>query len=405
MAHIKQNVLGVLQGKVGTLSAYSNGTGNVARIRTNATNVGESASRTKKQQSNRVRWANMVNFYKASKAWMPKAFENKPKNRSDYNQFMSVNYVNSRAALTKSEATAGACIVEGFLISQGSLAPVQVQKHENHWDTNLALGELTISEATTVAELSTALITANNFLRAGMQLSFVSYQQIVDDLGTPRVICTAYELILDPTNTMEKAMSYLPEFCLASSEGFLATGDDISVGGFAYVLSETIGGRTLVSTQSIILNNDTLLEKYTSEEQQLAAMQSYGLTANVFLDSDKADTKQPTPQPQFIVGVMNATAKELIPTGGEAPTLQTMFGTDASQQMVIRLAVPVSGSDVTGAELEHGSSQIGKSLNVVKVEGTDIYVKLNEGGSFLYDTLNYVSVELKGVEVEADFEY
>lgn len=377
MAHIKQNVLGIVKGKVGSLSAYTNQTGNVARIRTNATNVGESASRTKKQQTNRVRWANLVNFYKASKAWMPKGFETKKKNRSDYNQFMSINYALSKVALEKSEAAAGACIVEGFIISQGSLAPVQVAKHDGHFDTNLKVGTLAITADTTVAEVAAALIASNNFIHEGMQLSFVSYQQTVDDLGLPRVICTPYEMILDTKNTEEKAYSYLPDFCLAASEGFLATGDDISVGGFAYVLSETVSGRTMVSTQTLILNNETLIAEYTGAEKIEVAIKSYGLTRNVFLDSDHADSKGATPQPLYIEKVVTYTGAEYV-SGSNNVHFSDLFGSSVGEKVSIVLSAPVEGSSVTAAKLGILGQSGFESLNVVSVE--DKVLRLSYSG-------------------------
>lgn len=379
MAIISQNVLGRLKGKVGTLSTYSNQTGNVARIRTNATNTGESASRTKKQQSNRVRWANLVNFYKASKPWMPKAFETKKSNRSDYNQFMSINYAFAKVALTKQEAAAGACVVEGFMVSQGSLAPVQVQKNGSHWDTNLALGELTITANTTVAELAQALIAANNFVREGMQLSFISYQQIIDDMGTPRVICTPYEIILDTKDTEEKAMSYLPEFCLASSEGVLCTGDDISVGGFAYVLSETVSGRTMVSTQSIVLNNETLLEKYTGTEQIAEAIKSYGLSTNVFLDSEYADPKAPTPQPLYIQWVDGKDGVRSVAGSGKR-MVDGFFDYNKQIPTKVVMSSTVDPASVSAVRVFISSGGLMHNCQISSVEGNTINVLPGDWG-------------------------
>lgn len=403
MAHIKQNVLGVMKGKVGTLSTYSNNTGNVARIRTNATNVGESASRTAKQQSNRVRWANLVNFYKASKNWMPKAFETKKKNRSDYNQFMSINYAFAKAALTKQEAAAGACVVEGFMISQGSLAPVQVQKHGAHWDTNIKLGTLTISADTTVAALAEAMISNNNFIREGMQLSFVSYQQLVDDLGTPRVLCTAYEMLIDTKNTTEKAMAYLPEFCLASNDGVLTTGEDISVGGFAYVLSETISGRTLVSTQSLILNNETLIAQYTGAEQIAAAVASYGLTKNVFLDSEYAESKGATPQPLYIEKVVPANYHSDFVAGNLYPTLGQLFGSSMSDIAQIKLSAPVSADSISGVSFKYDYAGADNNLTLVSVVGDILNVKKPGGSGTPDNKVGSISVTINGAVYNIEF--
>lgn len=373
MAHIKQNVLGVLKGKVGSLSTYSNATGNVARIRTNATNTGEGASRTEKQQSNRVRWANLVNFYKASKPWMPKAFETKKKNRSDYNQFMSINYAFSKAALTKAEAAAGACVVEGFMISQGSLTPVQVQQHGAHWDTNIKLGTLAITADTTVAEFATAAIANNNFIREGMQLSFVSYQQLVDDLGTPRVICTAYEMLIDTKNTEEKAHSYIPDFGLSAADGVLCTGEDISVGGFAYVLSETVSGRTMVSTQSLILNNETLIAQYTGAEQIGKAIESYGLTKNVFLDTPFVKAQSATPQPLYIEKITGHAGRSFV-AGDAQPIMSALFSGQTFDGMTIVMSSAVSPSSVTSARAFYGYGS--SSFDCIVKEVVDNEIKL-----------------------------
>lgn len=402
MAQIKQNVLGVLKGKVGSLTTYSNNTGNVARIRTNATNVGESASRTRAQQVNRVRWANLVNFYRASKAWMPKAFESKKKSRSDYNQFMSINYVNAKCALTKQEAAAGACVVEGFLISQGSLTPVQVQKHEDHYNTNIALGSLALSAATTVAEFSAAVIEANNFIREGMQLSCISYQQIVDDLGTPRVICTAYEMRLDTKNTEEKAMDFLPEFCLASEDGMLVTSDDISLGGFAFVLSETVSGKTLVSTQSLIVNNETLIAQYSGADQQTAAIQSYGLSSTVFLDSEVAFPKGATPQPLYIEKVIGKDGSVYV-AGQNIDHVEDVVGCAVGTLAQIVMSTPVASTASISIVLDAQDSGDPEPCTVLAVAGNTIKFAITGGGSWMGGKLNSITVTIAGTDYTIPF--
>lgn len=402
MAQIKQNVLGVLKGKVGSLTTYSNNTGNVARIRTNATNVGESASRTRAQQVNRVRWANLVNFYRASKAWMPKAFESKKKSRSDYNQFMSINYVNAKCALTKQEAAAGACVVEGFLISQGSLTPVQVQKHEDHYNTNIALGSLALSAATTVAEFSAAVVEANNFIREGMQLSCISYQQIVDDLGTPRVICTAYEMRLDTKNTEEKAMDFLPEFCLASEDGMLVTSNDISLGGFAFVLSETVSGKTLVSTQSLIVNNETLIAQYSGADQQTAAIQSYGLSSTVFLDSEVAFPKGATPQPLYIEKFIGYDENVYVANDYVGAAENVIYaGSEKLAAVVMSSALP-SGTSI-GVKFTVYDDVIEFTGTVVAVTGNMVKFFVTEGTSSMRYNLKNITVTIDGTDYTIPF--
>ena len=64
--------------------------------------------RTQAQMLQRVRWANLVNFYRVNKEWMKYAFETKKKNQSEYNKFMSLNVASSPIYLTKQEAGGGA---------------------------------------------------------------------------------------------------------------------------------------------------------------------------------------------------------------------------------------------------------------------------------------------------------
>lgn len=402
MAKIKQNVMGAFQGKVGTLTTYSAAAGNIARIRTNATNVGESASRTTKQQTNRVRWANMVNFYKASKQWMKKAFESKKKGLSDYNRFMSVNFPFAKVALTKSEAAAGACIVENFLISQGSLSPVQVLRHGDHWDTNINLGNYSITADTTVAALSIAILANNNFIREGMQLSFISYQQNVDDLGTPRVICTAYEMLIDTKNTLDLARSFLPEFCLSSDNGVLCTSSNISVGGFAYVLSETRGGRTNVSTQSLVLVNDTLLAQYTSAEQTQLAIDSYGTSLDVFLDSNEADEKDATPQPLY-VNYIKAYDGRIYGSKMPVGKLSNFLDSTRTGTSSIVMSSKVDRADISEVALILDGVLRAKTTTFVLVGNRELKITAPSSWTTEYDRYLYsVEVVVKGVTYSFD---
>lgn len=305
--------MGAFTGKVGTLTTYNASVGNVARVRTNATNVGESASRTETQQTNRVRWSNMVNFYKASIDWMRKAFENKTKGHSDYNQFMSLNFKVASVAFTKEQAAAGACVVQPYIISQGSIPSIQVQATEDAYITNLRIGDLQITDETTVAEFSQALLSKNAQLRKGMQISFISYQQVVDDLGTPRVICTPYEMIINPADGNHTVRSYLPVFCSQSLDGNLATSNNISIGGFAYILSQTRNGKTYVSTQTLIVKNEGLLQEYQGEAQLQLSIDSYGIVDKVFLDSGVAAETDPADQPTYISYVQSYNGTKYYP--------------------------------------------------------------------------------------------
>ncbi|MCQ2125759.1 MAG: hypothetical protein MJZ25_16415 [Fibrobacter sp.] len=290
------------RGRVGETTYYISGGQQIARQALNGSNYGTSARRSQTQQSRRVLWSNLVNFYKVSSGWMPKAFESKKRSQSDYNKFMSVNIGTATVALTKAEAAAGACIAAGYIVSQGSLPSIEVTATASAWYTNLKLGSLTIDDNTTVQQFALALVNNNGHCRIGQQLSFVSYQQSVDALGTPRLICRCYEVTLSDMNE-DPLRDYLPEFCSQNLLGCLGTSDYISIGGFAYILSEQANNGLLVSTQQLVLNNDALIAQYTTESQHELAIASYGVDAEVILSPVSTNAQSAEAQPMYIARI------------------------------------------------------------------------------------------------------
>lgn len=292
-----------LKGRVGNTTYYTEGGRLIARVSQNSSNYGDTASRTELQQNQRAKWGNLVNFYKLSKGWMKKAYENRKANQSDYNRFMQLNSGFARVYLTKDMYAQGGCVVDAFRISEGSLRSIQVLEGLDYYATDLSLGDLVINNSTTVARFSQALIENNNNLHTNMQISFISYQQDVNQFGTPQLICTPYEVTLDEESEA-LLRDYLPEFCSTTVEGFLGTNTNISIGAFAYVLSETVAGKTLVSTQLLVTNNRALLSEYTSNEAIAASIASYGVDKDVFLASG-SEPSGSTSQPLFISEVLN----------------------------------------------------------------------------------------------------
>ena len=265
--------------------------------------------RTTDQMSQRVRWSNLVNFYRANKSWMKFAYETKPTNRTDYNQFMSLNAGTSRIYLPKSLANQGACIVDAYQMTQGSLASIEVVKTENGWQTNLFLPTgFYLNSTTTIKEFAEGLIALNPAIREGDQLSFIRLtQQTNASTGVPFVVVRKYEVILK-TDDLRFVGQFLPLDYLASESAAggvaLVVDDSGNAGGFLIVLSRTIGGKTYVSTQSVIVaNNDALITQYSSNAALQESIDSYGESAEPFLTSTTANTDTQAPVGASILGV------------------------------------------------------------------------------------------------------
>ncbi|RDY33334.1 hypothetical protein DVJ82_023285 [Escherichia coli] len=139
----------------------------------------------------------------------------------------------------------------------------------------------------------------NAHVLEGMQLSFVSYQQTQDALGTPRVICRLYEMVINTADS-RPVRAFLPSFAASASGGMLATGSDISIGAFAYILSQAVNGQLRVSTQQLIAKNQFLLATFSSPEHAALAVKSYGVDGEVILSPFDAETQQAEEQPNYI---------------------------------------------------------------------------------------------------------
>ena len=343
----------LIKGRVGQTTYYISGGQQIARQSRNDSNYGETARRSYGQQERRIMWANLVNFYKASAIWMAKAFETKKRNQTDYNKFMQVNMDNSRIALTKGEAAAGACVVDELLISQGSLPSIEIVELVDKWRTNILVGNLSISSTTTVGEFTQALLANNGNIREGMQLSFVAYQQTVDPLGTPRVGCRCYEVTLNSTST-EKLRDYLPALCSSTFEQYLCTSAEVPTGGFAYILSELVAGSLRVSTQQLVVNNTALVTQYTTSVQKNLAIHSYGLDSEVILSPNGTTSQQVEPALPYISRVWWYDSEE-VPVEKRS-TSAPWPCSEAYQKTVHVVCNNLDGRTITGVVLYHGQS-------------------------------------------------
>lgn len=265
--------------------------------------------RTIDQMGQRVKWANLVNFYRANKSWMKFAFETKPKNRTDYNQFMSLNVANSRIYLPKGMANQGACVVDNYVMTQGSLPSIETSVYEDGWLTNLFLpSDFSMDTNSTVAEVSQALITRNPALREGDQLSFIRFtQQTNANTGVPFVVVRKYEVILN-TSDLRFFFDFMPVDYIGSAveDNFncLNVFDSGNAGGFLLILSRTTGGKTYVSTQSIVVaNNAATIEAYSSQNALQTAIDSYGESTEPFLTSTTAEQDSQAPVQPSIVSI------------------------------------------------------------------------------------------------------
>lgn len=277
------------------------------RARELATSV--SNPRTQSQMAQRVKWSQLVSFYRANADWMKYAYETKTPQQSEYNKFMQLNTANSNIYMTKEQASFGACVVMPYVMTQGSLPSINFTEESGSWPSNIYYpsGSFLI-ESTTISEFSQKLISQNPAMRNGDQLSFIRFTQQEDwNTGYPFVQVRKYEIVLDITST-ELVGAYLPLDYIGvvnvGTPNQLAVIDSGLAGGFLLVLSRTQGGKTFVSSQSIITTRmDDIITAFSSAEKLAASIASYGETPDAFLSTATANQNSEAPTTLAIIGV------------------------------------------------------------------------------------------------------
>ena len=338
--------------------------------------------RTTAQMSQRVKLANVVNFYKASRRWMPKAFEFKTRAQSDYNAFVKANLAGNPVALTKQEAAQNACVVYPYEVAQGSLPPVTFNAATggDYYLSNINLGDggglieagtgttpPTFRADVTVGELS-AVILANNLTpRAGYQISLLRYRQSANPVtGVPYVVCEQYEMVLD-TADGRRLYNFMPTqgdsaamFAGGEASAYVISIQAAAQAGFAMVVSNTEGGKTYVSQASVIVPDASNYSYYVSDAHRAEAEASYGENKEVFLDSNTADTavSETQIQPTLLGFYITNTNGAYYPAGSKTPeTIRAEAATlvlrinqeiDIPEEGAVVRIVGASGSGVGG---------------------------------------------------------
>lgn len=292
MGVIRNTAAALIKGRVGNTTYYVANGQQIARQSKNNSNYGETASRTESQQSRRVRWSNLVNFYKVCQSWMPKAFESKRNNQTDYNRFMQINLNTSTPALTKDMAANGCAVVCPYTCAQGSIQPVPyvLDSPGVQYLAGIVLSAA-VDSSTTIGGLSADIIANNPDWQDGDNLAMIAFFNELDDRGYPYATSRYYEFSLDANNTA--LLSTLPVYAhmrsQSLSEGgtttiYLGLSVESNEYGQLYIHTRKVGGKLYVSSQSVAVKSTDLIDQFSTSVAVQTAIDSYGVQAEVPLD-------------------------------------------------------------------------------------------------------------------------
>ena len=280
----------------GIISKINGSAGNITFRRLNGeTVVSEKVTqvrnpRSEAQMRTRTKFTNIVSMYRGIRPLLNYGFESRPKNLSDYNMFVKVNMQRTPIYLTKQAVAGGACVATAYQISQGSLPAIVVTGTGQNGVTDILLGSLSITSATTVAQFSTAVVQNNPDYRYGDQISFFLVKQKVnEETGIPYCQFSAAKVILDAANENKLSDEAGSSHGFASIDGKIGHSGNDGDCAYAWVHSRKSDGKTLVSSQSLLSAN-TKEAEYKGDMAYNLSRSSYGNGIEAFLvpDGDSA---------------------------------------------------------------------------------------------------------------------
>lgn len=289
-----------MSGRVGSYSFYTTSGGRqVARIANNGSNYGESAKRTVAMQTRRTKWGNLVTFYRLNRDLMARAFESKDANISDYNRFMQLNIPVARVSLTKDAFMRGVCILQEYVVSDGSLPGFNAVIEEDGqiiWDLKSSLdGEFA---DLTIGQVSDDLLKNNPTLQKGDQLTFVSWTNASNVDSLPRLYRHLCEVTLDPASSISFGQLPSSNIVGAASGNVQILGQGL-VHGQVIILSRVVSGKLLVSRSTIALSNDTFVQQFSAPDAVKEAIDSYGVDTEKLLEPGSDEQPAPLPAPKI----------------------------------------------------------------------------------------------------------
>ncbi|NDV59319.1 hypothetical protein D0T85_14555 [Bacteroides sp. 519] len=264
-------------------------------------------AKTEAQVAQRAKLGNVVAMYRALRKFMKKGFESKPANQSDYNAFVSANMKASQVYLDAEVTSSGGGVVAPYIISKGTLQPIEVQETASGlFVSDIALpAGFAITAATTITQLSAAIVKANGDWDYGDQLTIVRLDQYTNvDNGFPYISCRLYEFTVGADSRL--FYSVFPETVKAEN-GLLQISDSEFIGGIAITQSRLENGKIRVSPASVLLSmSDSIYSQYAGDDARTTAVITRGYNEPVFLDpgaSGKSSSSQPVNKPMTVATV------------------------------------------------------------------------------------------------------
>lgn len=249
---------------------------------------------TRSQMVQRIKWPNVIAFYRIARPFIEKGMQGRKLGQSGYNKFVSLNTPANEVYLTKQMAVGGGSVIAPYYLTNGSLGERRMSADLN---TGLKLNGTDLSQSS-LARVSAALISLNSGLQMGDQITVIMFRQDSTNAGLASVpyLIPAYAAFTlqesDVTFAQAVETNGGLSFIGSNDNEYLSIQDlfsneypDFCV---ALIVSRIVDGKLEVSTSrcTVVATADPSQQSYGFGVSAEAAIQSYGVNPDVFLTPD-----------------------------------------------------------------------------------------------------------------------
>lgn len=227
------------------------------------------------QVYNRLRNSNLTAFARAVQGAFGRYWEDQIPGRYYYHNFISANAsARPYGLVVNQHHNVGAAVVSNYVVTQGSLPAISVDTFSlspAQGISNIIVGDLAVTSATTIGEFSRALVNNNgDRFRFGDILAFFCVYQRMEE-GKPRVAVGSQAVSLIDSDEFIFDSFDLRGF--GTTNRFLSIRGVAPVGGYTWVHARTIPNTTqlLVSPQRLTLSDRTILDVFSNVEHMRSA--------------------------------------------------------------------------------------------------------------------------------------
>ena len=312
MGKITNLINAKVSGNVGAMSFRRRGADTVVAERA-YTNSSKGNGATEAQRAHRCKLANIVNFYRVINKIEARAWENKKPYVSDFNMLSSLNLAGSPIYFTKQESELNASVLAPYIVSRGSLEPLQQSLIDGSFNSGIAVAPGVDLESSTVGLVSQAILAENADWQADDKLSvalLMQSQRTVSGVIIPIVECYYFEMTLDVNSQV--LFKDVPNFGVVvpalDEERHLVF--NLGCDGAFAIHSRQSRGYLETSEQRVIMANpqDPTYLRYGSQAQKDKAMTSYGYKGDVLLTPYSEDLDNAGALATFTGATLNGVA-------------------------------------------------------------------------------------------------